>query len=92
MRVNVPRASRLVWRDAYFPFWRAWVNGTEVPVEQTPAGMKAVLIPAGASEVTFRFVPTVLRATVAVAYAALGAVFGMWLLALRRRGSAPGAW
>lgn len=71
VQVNAADASRLEWRDAYFPFWRAWVNGAEVDVERTPQGLKAIRVPAGRSDVVFRFVPATLRATVAIGYLVL---------------------
>lgn len=86
MRVSASQQARLEWHDAYFPFWRAWVNGVEVPIDRTPQGMKAVPVPAGASDLVFRFSPTVLRATVAASYLTLAAAFALWLLtALRAR-------
>ena len=80
MRVVAGEDSRLEWRDAYFPFWRAWVNGAEVPVQRTSAGMKAVQVPRGTSAVFFRFSPTRLRIWVAVGFVPLAAAVVMWLL------------
>ncbi len=84
VRAETPGESRLVWRDAYFPFWRAWVNGAEVTVERTTDGMKAVRIPAGVSEVRFEFSPLLLRATMAAGYAAMMALALIWGLSRRR--------
>ncbi len=84
MRVRAAAACRLEWRDAYFPFWRAWVNGTEVPIDRTSRGMKAVPVPAGESNVVFRFSPTVLRATVAASDVTLAVAAALWLLVSRR--------
>jgi hypothetical protein len=92
MRVRAAAACRLEWRDAYFPFWRAWVNGIEVPIDRTSRGMKAVHVPAGESSVVFRFSPTVLRATVAAGDVTLAVAAMLWLLVRRRSrvSSAPG--
>src|SRR6185295_13542577 len=66
LQVSAADAAQVEWRDAYFPYWRAWVNGAEVSVERTAQGMKAVRVPAGRSEVVLRFRPAALRATMAI--------------------------
>lgn len=71
--VNVAEPTRVEWRDAYFPSWRAWVNEREVPIERTPGGMKAVQVPAGRSVVNFRFSPTRVRVALALWMITLGA-------------------
>ena len=78
IHVVAAEESRLEWRDAYFPFWRAWVNGHEVPIERTSTGMKAVQVPRGASDVVFRFSPTALPILVGVSFLPILAVAGMY--------------
>lgn len=84
VRVRTAEAARLEWRDAYFAFWRAWINDTEASVERTSAGMKAVRVPAGESTVVFRFSPTMLRATVALSYLVMLASLVLWMLERNR--------
>ncbi len=57
LRATVPKESLLFWRDAYFPYWSASVNRQPVPIAKAFGGFKAIKIPAGASEVEFRFTP-----------------------------------
>jgi hypothetical protein len=84
MRVRTSQPARLEWRDAYFPFWRAWVNGAEVAVERTVGGMKGVRVPAGESLVVFRFSPTVLRGLSAAATSIVALTAVLWLFLWRR--------
>jgi len=79
MRVRTAEPARLEWRDAFFPFWRASVNGLDTPVERTSAGMKAVRVPAGEATVTFRFSPTGLRASVALSYLVMLGALVVWM-------------
>ncbi|MBF0330992.1 MAG: hypothetical protein HQL17_03585 [Candidatus Omnitrophica bacterium] len=49
------RSYFLYYADAYHPFWKARVNGEGRPVLRANIGYKAVVIPAGRSEVVFYF-------------------------------------
>ena len=89
IHVVAPEASRLEWRDAYFPYWRAWVNGREVPIERTSTGMKAAPVPGGASDVVFRFSPTALRILVGVSFLPILAVAVMFVSVRFRHGRRP---
>ena len=85
VRVSVADAAQVEWRDAYFPYWRAWVNGAEVSVERTAQGMKAIRVPAGRSDVVVRFMPAALRATMAIGYVVLLAAAAACLVRTRGR-------
>jgi hypothetical protein len=74
LRVTSPATGRLLWRDAAFPFWRATVNGAAVPIDRAFGAFKAVTVPAGASEVAFRFSPGLLPWAIAIA---ASIVFGL---------------
>ena len=85
LRVSTPVANYVVLRDAFYPGWEAEVNGEAMPIYRANAVFRAVAVPAGESEVTFRFEPRLWRA----------ALYGgglIWLAAgllwqwLRRRG------
>jgi hypothetical protein len=82
--VNVAQQARLEWRDAYFAFWQASVNGSDVPIMRTSDNMKAVLVPAGTSRVTFRFSPTAVRVAVVGGYLAMAIVVACWFRVRRR--------
>jgi hypothetical protein len=47
----------LVFSDAYFPGWRATVDGEPTPVARAFTALRAVCVPPGEVEVTFRYRP-----------------------------------
>jgi hypothetical protein len=48
----------LVLTDAYYPGWRAYVDGSETPVLRADYLFRAVELPPGAHQVEFRYEPT----------------------------------
>ncbi len=52
-----PGEELLVFADAWFPGWRAWVNGEEKSIEHAFHAFQAVPVPAGKSQVIFEFRP-----------------------------------
>jgi hypothetical protein len=50
-------AGLLVVTDPWFPGWRCWVDGQEVPVRKADYAFRGVMVPMGAKEVVFRFKP-----------------------------------
>ena len=63
-----------VLSEAYFPGWRAQVNGADAAIEPAFFGLRAVRVPAGDSVVSFRYEPASLR------WGAWASVVGMLLL------------
>jgi hypothetical protein len=47
----------IVLTDAYYPGWEAFVNGVHVPILRANTVVRAVRVPAGRSEIEFRYVP-----------------------------------
>jgi hypothetical protein len=47
----------VVLTDSYYPGWEAFVNGTRVPIIRANTVVRAVRVPAGRSEIEFRYVP-----------------------------------
>jgi hypothetical protein len=69
----------LVNTDAYYPGWRAYVDGRPAALYRANVAFRAVLVPAGRHTVTFRYEPRSLRMGVAVsALAACVCVFLTW--------------
>lgn len=93
LEADARAASMLVLADAWYPGWKATVNGT--PAEILPAYhcFRAVKVPAGTSEIVFEYKPWTLPAGLAVSAASLlgiGAFAALSLLRARRRASAGG--
>ncbi len=70
---------------SYHPYWRAWLNGTRIPIRETEDHLMEVQIPAGTSTLTLVF----RRAwweilTVAISLASLGLSLWLWLRGRRR--------
>jgi hypothetical protein len=47
----------LVLADTWYPGWRCYVDGVEVPIRRANYSNRAVLLPPGAVKATFQFVP-----------------------------------
>lgn len=72
LRVAPDRPAMLVVLDNYFPAWKAFVDGREVPVHRANYTFRAIAVPAGEHTVTFRYVPTELRTGAAISLVLLG--------------------
>lgn len=89
-RVEVDQPARLEWQDAFDPYWRASVNGIDVPIHQTPQGMKAVDVPTGPVTVRFDYRPRLLRASLGLAMFTWMCAAGWWIYGRRRGGKWSG--
>ena len=49
--------QKLILRDAWYPGWKAYVNGKEVKIEKYEEVFRTVEVPAGAGEVRFVYFP-----------------------------------
>jgi hypothetical protein len=76
------REAVLVVTDAWYPGWRATVNGRSAPIAEVNAFQRGVRVPAGKSTVVMRYEPWTVRVGIVVSLAALlGAV--AWLILKR---------
>jgi hypothetical protein len=58
VRVSPSNRTRfVVLNERYHPDWRAYANGSEIPVHPTNAVMMGFEVPAGVTNIEFRFVP-----------------------------------
>lgn len=83
LRVAPDRAAMLVVLDNWFPAWKAFVDGREVPVHRANYTFRAIAVPAGEHTVTFSYEPTELRSGAAISLVLLGlllaaVLFGAW--------------
>ena len=62
--------AMLVVANAWYPGWRAWVDGIESPVLRVNGLFRGVALPAGARQVTMRFEPWSFRVGAFVSIAA----------------------
>lgn len=59
--VQVDRSGLLVLADAWYPGWRAYIDGKPVPILRADYTIRAVFVPAGAHTVRFQYEPLSLR-------------------------------
>lgn len=84
VRVESPTPGYLVMTDAWYPGWRATVNGAPAPIARANVLLRAVAIPAGPSEVVFAFRPRLQY--VGIAISLVGLVLCAVLLRRPQRG------
>lgn len=81
-RVTLFSPGFLSTSESYFPGWRAWVNGQEVRILRSNYAFRALSLPAGASQIVFRYVPVSFRVAL---WAGIAALFfflagGLWYI------------
>lgn len=76
----------LVFADAWFPGWRAWVNGEEKPIQQAFHAFQAVPVPAGTSSVIFQFRPSHWNLYLALSVLGMVVIAGLLCLPPRKPG------
>ncbi len=54
---DLPGARVLVFMDSWYPGWRAWLDGNEVPILKANDAFKAIIVPAGTHAIRFAFRP-----------------------------------
>lgn len=82
-RVASPRGGLLVLAEAWYPGWRAWVDGRETPCGPANVWARAAVVPAGDHEVRFEYRSRTLRAGAVLS--ALGAIAAAVAIARPRR-------
>jgi hypothetical protein len=61
----------LVLSDTFYPGWRAYVDGEEVPIYATDLTLRSIFLPAGEHNVEFEYSPTSFKLGAAVTIASL---------------------
>ena len=89
---QLDKPAYVVVADAYYPGWRATVDGASTPIYAADVLFRAIRVPAGAHRIVFTYVCEPLREGAAIALAAalaLAAIFFRRRLARLSRRSAP---
>lgn len=75
----------LVVSEAYYPAWRAYVDGRPAPLYVANHALRAVPVPAGAHRVTLRYESATLQAGVAISGATAALLVVLMVVPVRRR-------
>ena len=86
---DAPGRRLLVLSDAWFPGWRATVDGTPAPIARANVAFRAVSVPPGRHRVVFEYAPASFRIGATISGVALLLIAGWTALAERRRRSVP---
>ena len=71
IEASTPKPAFLLLLDTYFPGWKAEVDGSPAKIYRADYNFRAVALPAGTSEVRFRYEPASFRAGLGLALASL---------------------
>ena len=88
-RVNIlarmEHPGLLILSDTYYPGWKAYVDGKEVPVYPTDLALRSVFVPAGEHEVKFVFSPDLFKlgSGITITSLALLMMYAAWAPAKR---------
>jgi len=82
--VTLERPGLLVLADAYYPGWRASVDGRPAAILRTNRAMRGVALGAGAHHVVFSYAPASLRLGAALTVIGLIALAGASVWASRQ--------
>jgi uncharacterized membrane protein YfhO len=91
---DLDRPGLLVLGDAYYPGWRASVDGVETKIYPANYVMRSVMLPTGKHRVVFRYAPASFRigATISLIALVLVAAIVGWGRPGRRFGAVPLRW
>jgi len=65
-KVRTAQAGYLVTTDAYYPGWRAYMDGARIPIYRANLAFRAVEVPPGEHRVVYRYEPSWLPPAVAL--------------------------
>lgn len=91
VRATTARPAYLVLSEAYYPGWRARVDGADAPIYQADYLFRAVYLTPGEHEIVFAFMPASYVASALATAAGLACVTSCFIVAAWRRGREPAA-
>jgi len=83
IRVEAMSDGLLVLSDQYYPGWRAYLDGAEVPLLRTNLVARGVIVPKGDHIVEFRFEPKSVRVGAGLSLLSLLLIIGLWAVSRR---------
>jgi hypothetical protein len=81
---QTPAPAYLVFSEVWYPGWRAWIDGVEVPIYQADLAFRAVYLAAGQHTVSMRFDPLIFKLGLSLTLATL-ALLAVWAVLRARR-------
>lgn len=82
-KVNTKNGGVAVFSEIYFPWgWTATIDGKEVPIGRANYVLRALRIPAGSHDITFRFDPKSVKVTNTISVVAVVIIYILCALAL----------
>lgn len=90
--LTAPEPLWLVINESYYPYWRAALGGSSIPLYRAWTGLMAVRLPAGKADLTLQYSPPLSYqlAQILSVFALLFALSACWLE--RRRDLRSGTW
>jgi len=86
LETETDRYAFLVFSDNYYPGWKAFVDGREVPVLRVDHTLKGIAVEQGVHRIEFVFQPAVLTIGACISIGALfGICLGLYMLYNRRK-------
>lgn len=80
VKTNSEENGLLFLSETYFPGWKAYVDGKQVPIMRADYAFKSIVIPKGNHTVKFNYDPISFKIGVIVTISALSALFSLALL------------
>ncbi len=85
IEVDASGPSTLLFLDAFYPGWKAFVDGIETPIARANGAFRGVAVPEGRHTVRFAYAPASFRIGLVAAAAAVVALLVLALAARRAR-------
>lgn len=74
----------LTFLDLYYPGWEAYVNGEKVNILRANENFKALLLPPGTHDISFRFAPLIVRKSTGITFMTLLASIAVIIICIRK--------
>jgi hypothetical protein len=82
--VSTDQTNFLVLSEAYYPGWRAWVDGRPTNVYRTDIAFRGLLVPPGKHRIRMEFHPVIFRVSAAISVTLIALTIGAVLFRKRK--------